>query len=189
MGNKKTKNDREAEALDHETLVDLSKKTKLSKDEILSWYKGFIHDCPSGRLYKNLFIKTYKQLYPDLKSTRFAKLLFDTLDIDKNGYITFDEFIFAVGIVIRGTLEDKLNLAFHLADLNNDGVIERKEARLIISSLFCLLGDKLTDSKIDRFVEKFMNDFDQDNNGVLTKDEFINGCFKRVKELMGDMVA
>ena len=44
----------------------------------------------------------------------------------------FYEFIWAIGIISKGNIEDKLKLAFDIYDFNDDGFIEKKEAEKIV---------------------------------------------------------
>ncbi len=51
-----------------------------------------------------------------------------------NFYVSLDfvEFITAYTIISKGTIQEKLHLAFSIYDFNRDGVIERKEAEKIV---------------------------------------------------------
>jgi Ca2+-binding EF-hand superfamily protein len=79
-----------------------------------------------------MFIQIYKQSFPLGDATSFCKICFTAFDKDKNNFIDFYEFITAIGIFIKGSLQDKLKLAFDIYDYNNDGFIERKEAQQIV---------------------------------------------------------
>lgn len=51
--------------------------TSVDKKELQSWYKGFIKDCPAGRLNKQEFIKIYKQFFPFGDPSQFADYVFN----------------------------------------------------------------------------------------------------------------
>jgi Ca2+-binding EF-hand superfamily protein len=121
-------------------------------------------------LFKEDFFKLYKELYPHKENTKdFLELIFDAFDKDKNGFITFPEFLIAVSLSGQNDPEKKLRLAFSIYDYNNNGLLEKEEMEAIITGLKGLADD------VDK--EKFnelnnLNNWDKDRNGCLTEDEF-----------------
>ena len=57
-------------------------------------------------------MKLYKELYPYGDAKKFGNICFLAYDKDKSGFIDFFEFIYAMSIVSRGNIEEKLKLAF-----------------------------------------------------------------------------
>ena len=76
------------------------------------WYKGFISDCPNGKLTPAAFVKIYSQCFPSGNARDFCDHIFRTFDTDGNGYIDFREFLLAIDITSSGTAEEKLGWAF-----------------------------------------------------------------------------
>ena len=76
------------------------------------WYKGFISDCPNGKLTPSAFVKIYSQCFPSGNARDFCDHIFRTFDTDGNGYIDFREFLLAIDITSSGTAEEKLGWAF-----------------------------------------------------------------------------
>jgi Ca2+-binding EF-hand superfamily protein len=54
----------------------LTENTEFTKQQIKSWYSGFIVDCPSGELSKAKFIEVYQQLFPQGNAQKFCGHIF-----------------------------------------------------------------------------------------------------------------
>jgi len=168
--------------LTQEQLTELQKNTYFKQKELQAWYKGFLKDCPSGQLNKTEFSRIYKQFFPFGDPSQFADYVFNVFDHDKNGSIDFKEFICALSITSRGSLDEKLNWAFQLYDINGDGLITYDEMLQIVGAIY-----KMTDQMVDlpedaktpeMRVDKIFKNMDKDKNNSLTFDEFKEGCEK-----------
>ena len=83
-----------------------------AKNNLQEWYKGFISDCPNGKLSPPAFVKIYSQCFPSGNARDFCDHIFRTFDTDGNGYIDFKEFLLAISVTSSGSPEEKLNWAF-----------------------------------------------------------------------------
>lgn len=168
-----------ASKLSRDELTSLKKSTYFDRRELQQWYKGFLRDCPSGQLTKPEFIKIYKQFFPFGDPSDFSNYVFNVFDNDKNGQIDFTEFICALSITSRGSLEEKLVWAFQLYDLNNDGKISYDEMLAIVSAIYKMIGSMVQlnedEATPELRVQKIFQLMDKDQNGEISLDEFREG--------------
>ena len=90
----------------------LKSNTRYDEDTIQEWYKGFMVDCPDGKLNPGAFMKIYSKCFPSGNAGEFCEHVFRTFDSDKNGFIDFREFLLAIDVTSAGSPEEKLNWAF-----------------------------------------------------------------------------
>uniref|UniRef100_A0A6G1SE19 Frequenin-1 n=1 Tax=Aceria tosichella TaxID=561515 RepID=A0A6G1SE19_9ACAR len=91
-----------------EAMEKLKKDTYFTEKEIKNWHKGFRKDCPDGQLTELGFLRIYKQFFPHGDPTKFARACFRVFDQNEDGSIEFEEFMKALSVTSRGSLEEKL---------------------------------------------------------------------------------
>ncbi|XP_077295361.1 A-type potassium channel modulatory protein KCNIP1 [Arctopsyche grandis] len=163
-----------------DSLGALCRATRFSEAEIKKIYRGFKAECPTGVVKEDTFKLIYAQFFPQGANTsQYAHYVFNTLDQDNSGLLSFDEFVTGLSILSRGSLEEKLRWTFSLYDINGDGYITREEMTDIVSAIYDLMGklDPCVDEdtvkeKVDRIFQKM----DVNKDGVVTLEEFLECC-------------
>ena len=200
MGNKVGKAKKPASKLSNDDIRFLTKQTGMSKEKIEELFYQFNKNNPDGLLDK----KKFTLLYGKLRSEPFDSIkeiagsVFNAFDKDKNGFVSFHEFMVS-GIVIlyknflfwlfyfskigyaltsRGEVKDKLEFAFEAYDANNSKTLDSEELNAVISGMLDLLGADKNGFKIKELVDACMADLNVSKNGVITKDEFVDGLLK-----------
>ncbi|XP_058399805.1 Kv channel-interacting protein 2 isoform X5 [Diceros bicornis minor] len=93
-----------------------------------------------------------------------------------------NDFVAGLSVILRGTIDDRLNWAFNLYDLNKDGCITKEEMLDIMKSIYDMMGKytypALREEAPREHVESFFQKMDRNKDGVVTIEEFIESCQK-----------
>ncbi|CAL1284581.1 unnamed protein product [Larinioides sclopetarius] len=164
------------------SLEELCRKTKFSRKEIQLMYRAFKQECPHGYVEEDTFRFIFSHFFPYGNASLYAHYVFRTFDQNKNGAITFKDFIQCLSLLCRGSIQEKLQWAFKLYDLNGDGRITKKELTDIICSVYALMGRKsfsgAEEKALRDHVDKTFQKMDINKDGVVTMDEFMEICSK-----------
>ena len=156
-------------------MPELIEQTAYTEAELQTWYKDFLEDYPSGVLSLQDFKTLYSDLFPDGDAAGFANHAFRQFDLDGNGRIDFREFITALSVSSKGTLEEKLYRAFLLYDVDCNGFITRDEMTEIVTAINKMVGDELLHVDLEKSVSEIFEIMDQDHDGRLSAVEFVEG--------------
>ncbi|CAF3733332.1 unnamed protein product [Rotaria sp. Silwood1] len=139
--------------------------------------KGFIRDCPNGRLDKKKFLQVYEQFYPGGNAKAYCKYAFDAFDQNDDGTIDFTEFLLCVAATKGGDIDQRLAFAFDLYDISDDEEIEQKELVKMITALYQLNGvaDHSGPNSPKTRAAEILAALDAGGDRKLTKQEFIAG--------------
>ncbi|CAF4574642.1 unnamed protein product, partial [Rotaria sp. Silwood2] len=139
----------------------------------------FLRKYPTGKLDRNQFIETYKELYPQSDTLLSCDTLFNVIDTNHDDTIDFNEFLFLAAIGNRtASLEERLDIVFDLWDVSNDGLIDQNELAHLISAMYDRAGVKNRQGDQDphKRAKEIIKQLDITGDKKLNKDEFINGC-------------
>ncbi|XP_030637391.1 Kv channel-interacting protein 2 isoform X2 [Chanos chanos] len=165
-----------------EGLEKLQDMTRFSRKELQILYRSFKNECPNGIVDEETFKFIYSQFFLQGDSSTYAHFLFEAFDRQKNGVVSFEDFVIALSTILRGTAIDRLTWAFNLYDLNKDGCVTKEEMTDIIRSIYDMMGKYtypcMEDSAPQEHVENFFQKMDQNNDGIVTMEEFLESCQK-----------
>ncbi|OBS69502.1 hypothetical protein A6R68_01939 [Neotoma lepida] len=175
-----------------EGLEQLQEQTKFTRKELQVLYRGFKNECPSGIVNEENFKQIYSQFFPQGDSSTYATFLFNAFDTNHDGSVSFEDFVAGLSVILRGTIDDRLNWAFNLYDLNKDGCItkevqgrwraRRAEMLDIMKSIYDMMGKytypALREEAPREHVESFFQKMDRNKDGVVTIEEFLESCQK-----------
>ena len=139
---------------------------------------------PNGRMDVEEFKKIYNRMFPSGVDDKYAEHVFRSFDKNKDGQIDFREFVISISITSRGTLEQKLQWAFKVYDIDEDGYITRKEMLEIVKAIFKMsrhnsLSNSLSVSEDiatpEERVDDIIKQLDANMDGKLSEKEFIDG--------------
>ena len=101
MGNKKSKQSSKLTKNDYDFLVHTTGQKKSEIDEL---FKTFNNAYPNGRLDRNQFSYLYNLLRPEPKEQldKISEYIFKAFDKDRNGFISFNEFMIAYSLTTEG---------------------------------------------------------------------------------------
>ncbi|KOX70770.1 Kv channel-interacting protein 4 [Melipona quadrifasciata] len=160
-----------------ERLSSLMYQTGFSKDEIRRLYRAFKQYCPRGAVTTNDLKPAYAKLFPLGDSGKYAQIVFNAFDKDRNGIISFGDLLNEIALIINGDMDQKLSWIFKFYDLNGDGYITRKEMLVVISAIYEMLRNgQIIQRIVNRHVDKVFEKMDIDKDGVISQEEFMNSC-------------
>ena len=105
----------------------MAEETQYSQTEVKSLYRAFKQECPTGICIEETFKEIYRKLFPLGDSSKYARLVFRSIDTDRTGGINFGDFMHFLSVLTRGSVLDKMVWCFEFYDANRDGVISREE--------------------------------------------------------------
>ena len=138
-----------------------------SEQELQKLYKNFskIDRDKSGTLEPSEFFEI-----PELANNPLVRRVIAVLDRNKDGNISFLEFVQGLNSLSAGASPDeKLRFAFQIYDINNDGFISNGE---LFQVLKMMVGNNLNDVQLQQLVDRTIVKADTDFDGKISFEEF-----------------
>lgn len=116
----------------------------------------------------------------------FVKQMFNCVDKDKDGRISFQEFLDTVVMFSRGKSEDKLRIIFDMCDHDGNGVIDKQELTKMLRSLVDIAkANSMTEGHVMDLIKGMFAQAGLENKEELTYDDFK----VMMSEYKGDLIA
>lgn len=159
------------------------------------------HSDEHGLITRENFVKCFLELIgphderDDDKILVTVGSLYDIFDIDNNGVVDLAELSSGIGILCKGTAEEKAKASFELYDLNGDGVITQDEMIAHLNSVFKIMyhTSQMSEHMPREYemakatAQRAFEIFDKDHDGVLTEEEFLK-WYTETNEVSKDLM-
>ena len=100
--------------LTEEDLAFLSRNTDCSRDELKAHFDNFISKHPNGCIGKKDFHSIMKSCFPNRDYAHLEKRIFNMYDENRDGMISFREFMVVLYVMSNGTPEENLKQIFRV---------------------------------------------------------------------------
>merc|ERR1712213_209716 len=93
-----------------------------------------------------------------------------------DGHLT-KEFLLAIDVTSSGSPEQKLNWAFRMYDVDENGMIDLNEMTKLVRSIFKVSNQsQRTNESADSRAVNIFKKMDVNSDGIVTREEFVNAC-------------
>ena len=115
-------------------------------------------------------------VYP--KDPMISQAVFKVFDTDCSGTMDFSEYIQAKQALKLNTLEEKLGWIFCVFDSDGGGTIDICEIEEIVVGIFDFAGIKADEKILEACIKDVKDTLDADDDGTITKEEFVKHAVK-----------
>ena len=109
------------------SVEEISRETKFTKSEVKFLYRSFKQECPNGIINEERFKEIYENIFPLGDASKYAHLVFHSIDREDSGGITFGDFMDFLSVMSKGSTDEKILYSFQFFDCDRNGYISREE--------------------------------------------------------------
>ncbi|RVE66536.1 hypothetical protein OJAV_G00108540 [Oryzias javanicus] len=128
------------------------------------------HDSSVSGLDRNRFKNALHILF-EMTDDFILDRVFKVFDKDSDGFVTVEEWIQGLSVLLRGTLDEQMKYCFQVYNLKDSGFITRDEIYLMLKDSFHLEHQDEED-EINELVEIVLKKMDHDKDGRLSFEDF-----------------
>eukprot|EP00759_Apiculatamorpha_spiralis_P010660 PhF_6_TR17405/c0_g1_i1/m.26643 len=146
--------------------------------ELKRMHKAFYTACPSGKMDPNSFKEFIRNLgvFPYTTFSDTFPHLFRGYDVDRDGFISMNDFILYHTAVIHSDTDLLERIVFAIFDADQNGMISKEELAMVITQSTKLCGDAdVTTSSVQMLIqqeaEQLLSFIDIDGDGLISVED------------------
>ena len=106
------------------------------------------------------------------KESLFIEQMFELIDQDGNGFISFREFLDMIVIFAKGSPDDKIKLMFDMYDVDKSGSLSRTEFKKMLKAMMELVSASVTPDQMDQLIDSMFTTAGFQSKEELTLEDF-----------------
>jgi len=138
-------------------------------------FANFCEQCPDGHIDRKNFRLLMRSCHPGRNLERLEKRIFNMYDENRDGRISFAEFMVVMYVMSNGTPEENFRQIFRILDADGNGVITLSELKKVVKDIFKLLSDDDKEAAKDKanLTLAAFAEMDANKDGEVTEAEFL----------------
>eukprot|EP00511_Aplanochytrium_stocchinoi_P010970 CAMPEP_0204873176 /NCGR_PEP_ID=MMETSP1348-20121228/39927_1 /ASSEMBLY_ACC=CAM_ASM_000700 /TAXON_ID=215587 /ORGANISM="Aplanochytrium stocchinoi, Strain GSBS06" /LENGTH=853 /DNA_ID=CAMNT_0052028369 /DNA_START=186 /DNA_END=2747 /DNA_ORIENTATION=+ len=157
----------------------LEETAHFNKKELKKLYTEFRRICSrNGYLDMDGFRQSLGVLGM-VQDSLLCQRLFSVFNKSKTGQISFEEYALSLGVLMKGTVDEKLDFAFTMTDIDGSGEITYEELMITVQSIMRIYSGIMGNNSIgtldEKKVKRMFKQLDKNGDGMVTLDEYKRG--------------
>eukprot|EP00698_Gefionella_okellyi_P018234 TRINITY_DN5443_c0_g1_i1.p1 TRINITY_DN5443_c0_g1~~TRINITY_DN5443_c0_g1_i1.p1 ORF type:complete len:266 (-),score=68.15 TRINITY_DN5443_c0_g1_i1:444-1241(-) len=139
--------------------------------EVEDFYTAFMKASSDGHSVKlSEFTKVMEIM--GITDPLVVESTFHAWDMDKSGSLEFREFLTALSVLNKGSMDEKLDLAFRVFDVHQTGYVDKRELEKMFTAFTAVNGRILAADDITTLIDKMFSKLNHPGATKITKIEF-----------------